>query len=211
MERVFRHARGLLTRICLGLGVVAVVVGCHRACLTGDCGGKGGAGIDNCSDIPAGAIPMPVGVHVKEAINRQAEKAEADDFVIYYNEWVDGRAVLGPFGSEHIARIIARLPAVPFPVVVQPEPGFPILTSLRHKAIVDALASAGVPDPMQRVFIGRPAAEGLFGEEAERIYPHLLRGGIGGFAGGLGGGFGGGFGGFGGGGIGGIGGGFGFR
>ncbi len=217
MERAFRFAQRSLVYACLLLTAAAVAVGCHSACKTGDCssckncGGHNGCqnlSVDNCSDIPQGAIPLPAGTYMNEFFARQAGKAEADDFVFYYNEWVDDQAVLGPYGTEHIDRVVARLPLVQFPIIVQPEPNRPILSTLRRQALIDSLRKAGVADAEQRVFVGRSAAEGLFGDEAERIYPQLVHGG---FAGSGGGGYGGGFVGFGGvgfggGGIGGFGG-----
>jgi hypothetical protein len=232
MERGFRYAQWVLIRACLVLGAAAAAVGCRHACQD-DCGGHHGRGgscwnVDNCADIPKGAIPQPPGTFTNDWLNRQAGKAEADDFVVYYNEWVDGQAVLSPFGGEHLDRIIARLPSVPFQVIIQPEPNSPVLNGQRHKAMIDALTEAGIKDAAQRVVVGRSAAEGLFGDEALRIYPQLVQGGfntLGGYGnlgfggisgyglgglGVLGGGFGG-FGGFAGGGFGFGGGGFGFR
>jgi hypothetical protein len=68
----------------------------------------------------------------------------------------------------------------------------------RREAVLTTLAQVGFADPT-RVIIAFPAAEGLYGEEAFRVYNALLsigqynRGSLGGF-GGLGAGFGGGFG-----------------
>ena len=239
MERLFRQAQWVLARGCLVLAAAAAVAGCRSACLPGDCAtGPGGhrkghpdAHIDNCADIPPGAIPAPVGTYTNTIIKRQIEKGDADEYVVYYNEWLDGEKVLGPFGRDHLTRMIARLPDVPFPVMMQPEPDKPELNRDRHAALVEALVNAGIADAPNRVVVGRPWGEGLFGEEGERIYPRLLQGGFGGnfnggfggggfgggnFSGGFGGGFGGGgFGGFSGSGIGigggGIGGGFGFQ
>jgi hypothetical protein len=220
MEWFFRRLQRILTLTCVGLSVVAVVVGCHHACKSGKCENLH---VDNCSDIPQGAIPKPIGTYSNELLNRQAAKGERDDFVFYYNEWVDDQAVLGPFGGWHLDHVIQRLRHVPFAVIVQPEPDKPTLNALRQKALIEALVEAGYTDAPQRVFIGRPPAEGLYGDEAERIYPQLARGGLlgiggvgflgfGGFAG-FGGGFGnfGGFGGFPGVGLGGFGGFVGFR
>ena len=201
MDRVLRYSRRLLMRACLGLGAVAAVVGCHTACKGDKCGSNTkfpNLHIDNCSDIQQGAIPLPVGTFTRAYQDRQASKAEADDFVLYYNEFVDNQAELHQDGSDHLARIAARLPTTPFLVVVQPEPKHPLLNGARRLAVVKALSEAGIGDAAQRVVLGRPRAEGLYGEEAERIYPQLISGG--GFGGG---GFGGGGGGFGGGGFGG--------
>ena len=208
MERAIRYTRKILGRVCIGLGVAAGVVGCHKACYTGGLGKGGNCWVDNCSDIPQGAIPLPIGTHVSEFGNRMADKAEADDFVFYYNEWFEDQPVLGPYGTDHLARVLRRMPTVPFMVVIQPEDN-PPLNAARRKVIIDALAASGMPDPASRVLVGKPAAEGLFGERTPIIYQGVLQagggfgggGGIGftGVAGGVGGGFGGigGFGGFG--------------
>lgn len=160
------------------------------------------ARVDNCSTIPPGAIPAPVGTYLHKFIDLQAAKAEADDFVIYNYEWYLGGRDLGPFGRYHLNEIARRLPSVPFPVVVEPSLDYE-LNEARRQVIVDYLAQYGVPNPQDRVIIAFPQAGGLYGEEAEiRSYLFLLTsygyGTLGGF-GGLGGfGFGGlGFGGFG--------------
>jgi hypothetical protein len=189
MERLIRTIQGSLAAMCAGLGVAAAVVGCEHACQT--CGVNGGRGncqpvVDACADIPKGAIPRPIGTFTFEIFNRMQAKAEGDDFTIFYNEWVDNQAVLGPYGQEELQRIIVRLPAVPFPVIVQPEPDRPILNGLRQQAIINALMAAGIPNAIERVVIGRPAGEGLFGDEAERIYPQLISGGASGVPGGAG-------------------------
>lgn len=233
MTGLFRRAPSLLGRVCLGLGATAAAVGCHHACKTGDCppgkhGARGGYGghfgygifpIDNCSDVPQGAIPQPIGTSTNLYYNRMAARAEQDDFVIYYNEWRfnedgEGEAVLGPFGGEHLSRIVGRLPFVPFPVIIQPAPNDPVLTERRRQAVIDALQDAGIPDAARRVVTARPWAEGLSGDEALQVAQSRLNlnpgfgfsgtfngfGGVSGFAGGFTGfGFGGaGFGGFGG-------------
>jgi hypothetical protein len=177
--------------------------------------------IDNCADIPPGAIPTHAGTYRNAYLNKMSDKAEVDDFVIRYNEFKDGTAVLGPHGREHLAQMIARLPMVPFPVIIQPEPEWlqatatpaspedkPVdaraLDESRRRVIVDLLCQAKIPDAEKRVVIGIPTAEGLFGEEGERIYPSMIQNQGGGVGGGIGGGFGGS--GFGGGGFGGFGG-----
>lgn len=223
MERVLRLTQRTLLYLCASLCIIAAVVGCQHCC--DGCSGWQKCWCwcsceDRCADIPAGAIPQPVGTWTYELFNRQAGKAEADDFVIYYNEWLDNQSVLGPYGKDHLLRIISRLSSVPFPVMIQPEPDHPILTALRQRVVIEALQQAGYLDAAHRVVIGRGAAEGLFGEEAERLFPQMIQGGGGGggtpvgiagfgggftgygaagFAGGFGGVSGGGFGAFGGG------------
>jgi hypothetical protein len=229
MERGMRYAQRLLLRAIAVLGVAVVVLGCHHTIQDTATVSKKekwqqcwyNAHIDNCADIPKGAIPAPPGTFATEWYARQAGKAEADDFVFYYNEWLDDQAVLGPYGGEHLDRVIPRLPYVPFQIVIQPEPDKPALNARRHKAMIEALTAAGVPDAARRVVLARTPAEPLLGDEADLLYPRLIIGALNPFAffgGGLGGlGFSGlgfnAFGGFGGfygfGGFGGFGGGFG--
>src|SRR5215207_5284402 len=106
------------------LAAASVVVGCH-----GLCGGRGGnCDVDNCSDIPQGAIPLPVGSYARAYWARQADKAEIDDFVIYTNEWsLDDDLQLGPYGTRHLARTAARMPVTPYPVILQPDDDNPAL------------------------------------------------------------------------------------
>jgi hypothetical protein len=151
-----------------GLGLaLLLLLGCF--------GNKGHWEVDNCSSIPAGAMPPPNGTYMNAYIEAQAGKAEADDFVVYRHEWYLGGHELGPYGRYHIDQIIKRLPTVPFPVLVQTQMNEQI-DETRRQVIVQALAAAGVPDPDHRVIVGFPQAEGLYGEEAPTIYRQMLRG-----------------------------------
>jgi hypothetical protein len=142
--------------------------------------------VDNCSDIPAGAIPAPYGTYNTRLQATQATNAEADDFVIYKYEWHMGGAELGPYGRYHLNEIVNRLPQVPFPVIVQPHVDAH-LTEARRQVVVNYLAQHGIRDADQRVLVAFPAAEGLYGEEAEIIFESMIRGRGDGFGRGLGG------------------------
>jgi hypothetical protein len=214
--------RRLKGRMIAGLGIALFGFGCHHAeknsCDTcGHCGHHFGKRLhDPHADIAKGAIPQPIGTLTGAYLNRQADKAEADDFILYYHEWQEGTAQFGPFGATHMEQIAQRLASVSFPVVIQPVDD-PNLNKMRRQTVVDILVQANYPDANERVVIAHSTAEGLFGEEAERIYPQMINGGggrgrgMGGMMGGGMGGMGGGFGGMGGmgGGFGGMGGGFG--
>lgn len=130
--------------------------------------------IDNCSSIPKGAIPQPYGWFVHGWQNAQCAKAEADDFVIYKHEWFKGGYELGPYGIYHMQQILKRLPGVPFPVLLQVESQDPARNETRRAVIVNFLAQVGVPDAETRVVLGYPEAEGLYGDEAPRIYQRLI-------------------------------------
>jgi hypothetical protein len=156
-----------------------------------------GAGADGsrCPKLPCGAIPPPNGTYVRRWQELQAMRAGEDDFVVYKHEWCQGGPALGPYGRWHLGQIIKRLGGSPYTVVIQPD-GDEGLNEARRLLIVTALAQAGVPDAARRVVVDFPKAEGLSGEEAERIYRRQF-GGAGGYGGG-GGSSGGGYGGVGG-------------
>jgi hypothetical protein len=167
--------------------------------------------VNNCANIPKGAQPAPLGTYINKFIEIQSGIAEADDFVLYKHMWYRAGTELGPLGRYQLDLISRRLANVPFPVVIETSKNDG-LDQQRREIIVSLLAARGFTDP-SRVIIAFPQAEGLYGDEAPRIYNQLLfggglggggLGGQGGITGGqLGGGFGGlgGLGGFGGGGF----------
>ena len=147
-----------------GLVLPTVLVGCmnHHDKL-----------VDKCADIPPGAIPRPIGTHTNEIITRQVAKAEMDQFVIYLSEWAGDSANFGPFGSRHIERLAARLPHVAFPVVIEPDCDAGV-NEARRLSIVAFLEQRGNANAAQVVRVGYPQAEGLYADEAERIYRQML-------------------------------------
>ena len=154
-------------------GVLTGCVAAEKNCTGGTCK-KSFLGIGKCNAIPCGAIPQPYGWFVHKWEDAQCAKAEADDFVIYKHEWFKGGTELGPYGTYHIQQILKRLPGVPFPVLIQVETQDPARNEMRRMVIVNYLAQAGVPDPDARVVLGYPEAEGLYGDEAVRIYQQMI-------------------------------------
>jgi hypothetical protein len=175
-------------RLILGLGLALplFLAGCmmptgwncgeDRACATGKCGGICDwfhGHFDKCATIPAGAIPPPIGTHTNEIAARQVAKAEVDQFVVYLYEWYGDTANLGPFGSRHIERMAVRLPHVTQTVVIEPD-GDAGLNEARRVTLIAYLEKHGNPNAGARVFIGLPQAEGLYGDESERIYRQMI-------------------------------------
>jgi hypothetical protein len=155
---------------------------------------------DNCAGVPKGAQPAPLGTYVNKFIQIQESKAEMDDFVFYKHMWFRGGTDLGPLGRYQLDMMTARLRNVPFPVVVETSMNEK-LDERRRDVIIALLKMRGYDDP-SRVVIAFSIAEGLYGDEAPRIYSGLIGlnsyGGGGLFGNGFGfGGFGGGFGRFG--------------
>jgi hypothetical protein len=143
----------------------------------GHCGGKRSkCSVWNCfARAPAATSargaprrqPAPAG-YLHQWMGRQASKAEADDFVLYNHMWYMGGTTLGPLGKYQLDMIARRLNREPFPVVIATSKD-PAVDQARREAVLATLAQVGFADPT-RVIIAFPAAEGLYGEEAFRVY-----------------------------------------
>ncbi len=157
--------------------------------------------------------PNPQGTISDPVWQQQEANAEASDFVIYQHEWTSEGVILNRAGMDHLKKIAARSAEVPFPILIErsnmavdpnSEYGFPVnsnhdLDMARRAAVVEALASMGMPSAEERVYVSTALAPGFEANEAEGAYRQGFSGGgfngfgFGGFFGG--GGFGGGFGG----------------
>jgi hypothetical protein len=151
----------------VGLGLLSLSVGC---CWD--------TGVDRFADIPPGAIPEPPQETVHRFFETQQAKAEADDFVFYRHEfYMDGKD-LGPYGQYHLRLVANRISTVPFPILIQAVPDAKLNES-RRQTVILALKRAGLDDIDQRVIVGFPEAEGMSGEEAERVNASLPQAGTG--------------------------------
>ena len=172
-------------------------VGCRSTGCSGDqCTLKGGHSsacrINNCANIPPGALPAPLGLHVRSFQHAQTTKARGDLFVLYEKEWVPGRhdpaeftTELGPEGVRHLKRLIDALPTVEGPIVVEPTANRKLsneerreLDERRYEQIVNQLYLEGVEQPESRVVLAYSRAEGLFGDESPRAYARTIIPGI---------------------------------
>ena len=131
--------------------MVAAVSGCHT-----------------CNDITPGAIPQPNGTYACQWVHAEKARADQDKFVIYQYEWSADGTKLTPSGQGHVAQIAQGLCQVPFPVVIEPSSDRRVDES-RRMAVLEALANSGNPVTPDRVILGRPEAEGLYGQEAPGI------------------------------------------
>ena len=137
--------------------------------------------VDNCSAIPRGAIPRVPGLFLSQINAGQQDRAQAEKLVVYKHEWYLEKTEPGPAGRRHLASIRQMLDCVPpnWPVVVEPvEPEDEEVVSFeatrklneaRRKKVVDVLVAQGYPQANERVIIGYPTAEGLYGDPAALI------------------------------------------
>ena len=137
------------------MALLAGAVGLALLLVLGCFGNKGYWAVDNCSRIPAGAMPPLNGTYVNAYSEAQANKAEADDFVVYKHEWTLGGVELGPYGRYHIHQMIKRLAKVPFPVVVQPQFD-EHLNEVRRQVIVHELRRPASRTPTSALSLPSP-------------------------------------------------------
>jgi hypothetical protein len=152
----FRISSFGLGRIALVPLLVAVVLGgCHN-------------GQSPCEDIPPGAIPQPNGTYLCQWTHAQTACADRDRFVIYQYEWSADATKLTQNGQGHVTRIAQTLAQVSYPVVIEVSTD-PHLDEMRRMTVLEALANCHAPIVPERVIIGRPDAEGLYGQEAAGV------------------------------------------
>ena len=161
-----RTASGVRLRRLAGAAAVTLglLAGCAPTC---------GLGYRHKAELPPEVTPQPLGTFAHGWQEAQAAKAEASDFAFYLDEWYMGGKYLGPSGVSHLRQVIHRLPTEPFPVVIQPHED-EALNLARRQFIVEALMTHGIIDAERRVIIETPIAEGLHGDEAERIYYQMI-------------------------------------
>jgi len=159
------------------------------AALAALCGLATWTGCNPCATIPHGAIPNPLGTHTCCWQTAHATAAEQDDFVLYQYDWYQGGGDLGPNGRYRLEHIAPRLAHEPYPVVVERTED-EALNQTRRIRVVEFLTARGVDIAPERVVVGQPEAEGLYGQAAPRVYQGMFGGrrysGTGGYGGGSG-------------------------
>ena len=155
-----------------------------------------------CYNTHSMSIPdrLPLGSVNRAHYHTMQTNGEAGDFILYRCEFVDESCELTPFGKDHIAEIAARMPATPFPVIVQRSEynANPELDDARRRLVAQILCDFGNADAANRTIVSQPYSNEQNSIEGQIDYYRMIS--TRGFGGGVGGGFGGGFGGGGGGG-----------
>lgn len=193
----------------ISLSLLAVVVIGLTGCCCDRCGNW--SWFHTCADFPCGAIAQPLGSYTCSWQKSQAELANQENLVFFRREWVGDSLELSQGGKRHLGEV---LPAVveAGQVLIVEETENSDLDNRRREHLVMVLAKMEVQEPDQRVVIGYPIGEGMYGFNAPAIRSGIQGGrgtsgsryggqnsGFGGFGGGYtSGGVGAGFGGYGG-------------
>ena len=111
--------------------------------------------------------------------------------MIYQYEWSADVTKLTPSGQGHVAQIAPDVVSGALSGRDRALSPTVVLDESRRMAVLEALASCGNPVTPDRVILGRPEAEGMYGQEAPGIAGRMFSnqtGGQGAGAGTLGGG-----------------------
>jgi len=115
---------------------------------------------------PDAFIEPPLGYYLNQQLAVQVAKADTHRFTLYNSDFLPGTNQFSPIGASRFNLMFARLPGWPGPIVVQWSPDEPVLAQARRQAVVETLASAGVPVTAERVLIGPSPYPGGMGTEA---------------------------------------------
>ena len=75
--------------------------------------------VQPCPAYPAGCMPPDIGAATSNFFGVMGYQAEADDFVFYDFEWIEGTAEPADDFAFHLNRVVPRLAVEPFPIVIE--------------------------------------------------------------------------------------------
>ena len=117
--------------------------------------------------------PPPLGTLVNAHIHTQIANGEAAMMVLYRYDFIPGTNQPNAAGMERLNKIAAMLPRTPFPVIIEPVAGNPLLSEARQQQVIALLCQLPFPFPPERVVLANAANKGLHGPDSELIYRNL--------------------------------------
>ncbi len=160
------------SKLLLLAAVCGALTGCAGVCIPLPipyCGG-------HCRSLQ---VPdtVPLGAISRAHWHTMETNGEANDFVMYRNEFVDNSSELTPYGRDHIAEIAARMASAPFPVLVQRSynNSDPELDAIRRELVVRVLTDLGNPDADHRTVVSQAYTNGINSTEGEQDYGTFTR------------------------------------
>jgi len=151
------------------LVVTTIHTGCCSSCGKPFC-------FDRCADIPAGAVPPPLGVYNCGWQNVHTSAADRHKLTVYQSEWKGDSAELGPYGMRHVTELGPRMAQLGQPVTIETS-GNVELDHQRQASIANHLTAAGFESDGEWVVVGYAEAEGAYGIEAPRNAASYVSGG----------------------------------
>ncbi len=115
---------------------------------------------------PDAFVEPPLGYYINRQFGVQVAKADPHRFTLYHTDFLPGTDQFSPNGASRFNLMFERLPQWSGPILVQWSPDEPELAQARRQAVVETLASAGVPGTPERVIIGPSPYPGGRGVEA---------------------------------------------
>lgn len=129
---------------------------------------------DRFIGYPDQFVEPPLGFTINEHFATMKAKADPHEFFLYQTDFVRESTTLSPTGAQRLTLIANRLNCWLGPVVVEWTPENPQLAESRRMAVLQAMASAGIPLDPDRVLVGPSPYPGLIGDIAERYYPIVV-------------------------------------
>ena len=147
-------------RMCLTLALIGAMIGCR--------GNQGIRGVDNCADIPKGAIPVEAGTYVAQWQQAQVDQASLDRGVLYQADFIGKTDSLGPAAKMNLARMITEGTIQTVPLVIEPSNDSQLDMS-RAASVAATLSASGWPVSPDQIQIAYPVALGLDGFRAQQV------------------------------------------
>jgi len=111
----------------------------------------------------------PLGSVMRAHLQQMETNGEAADFILHQKDFIGDSAELTPEGKDKVLEIATRMPATPFPILVERtwNNADPELDSWRRDLVAEILTDLGNSDANNRVIVapayspGRHSAEGI--------------------------------------------------
>ena len=134
------------------------------------------AGVLPLAEDPGQATRLPFGVPAPtpgaalyDHGRTMVANGEAASLTLHHDDFVPGGSDLTPRGEEQLARHLGRMSGSLHPLLIEPTPDRPDLAPSRRLAVLNRASAWSVAIPPERVLVGRPAARGLSGIDAQII------------------------------------------
>lgn len=151
--------------------VAATSVGCRCS--------DGIFGVDQCADVPCGAIPNKPGSHLCEWQHAQVANASIDRGMFYQADFVGRSNRLGPSAMRRVGTLVQQGSIGTVALYVEPSDDSQ-RDMARVVSLASAVSSAGVPITLDQIQIAYSPAIGLEGFRAQQVARAASRGGQGG-------------------------------
>lgn len=116
---------------------------------------------------------VPLGASLGGIMSTQVMNGQAALMTLHQVDFLPGDPRLNRRGLRKLQRIVQRMSWVPFPIVIQPTPGFAGLDEQRRIVVMEHLATCGIVVSEEQLIIGESMSRGLDAPDAEILSQKL--------------------------------------